>query len=104
MVKVLKFTSRSPLRGLLRNRTMFPVRFWCVLSPIPGRPVNVGIAQQSPWGRAHERVFALVVRGKPRSGVEEKSPLTLPAIRRASRAGREALSHKGRGIFVWSTR
>ncbi len=41
----------SPLVGLLRNRTMFPVRFWCVLSPIPGRPVNVGIAQQSPCGR-----------------------------------------------------
>ncbi len=41
----------SPARGLLRNRTMFPVRFWCVLSPIPGRPVNVGIAQQSRKGR-----------------------------------------------------
>src|SRR3990170_8028999 len=28
---------------------------------------------------------------------KEESPLTLPANRRASRAGREALSHKGRG-------
>ena len=48
---------------------------------------------------------AHAVRGKWRGRVEtmnherdgRKSPLTVPAIRRASRAGREALSRKGRG-------
>ena len=54
-------------------------------------------APLSPWGRARERVFALAVRGKPRSGVEEKNPLTLPAIRRAARAGREAPRVKPEG-------
>jgi hypothetical protein len=55
----------------------------------------------SPWGRAHERVFALVVRGKPRSGVEEKNPLARLAALSLLRSygGLGTLSREGRGIF-----
>ena len=69
--------------------------------------MHAALFSLSPWGRARERMFALAVRGKPRSGVEKKAPSPFPPcdLRRAAlaqdRGGKPSPTRgegKGRGF------